>query len=89
MPAEFLISLSADDVERLVEALDSHEYWQLGDVLPRNNGNVFVPGDLAAGEDRYWDGASVTDELAEVIDEVVACRSLSGRLRRAAEDTLG
>ena len=38
MDRELTITLSAHDLELLVEALDSHEYWQLGYDLPRKNG---------------------------------------------------
>ena len=34
------VSLSTEDVTRLIEALDAHEYWQRRNVLPRNNGVV-------------------------------------------------
>lgn len=81
---EFQISLSAGDVWRLAEALDSHEYWQLGDVLPRNNGEVWIPGDLPSGHDRYWDGVAITAEQREAIDEVRACRALRKRLVQAS-----
>jgi hypothetical protein len=28
------VQLSPEDLTLLLEALDSHEYWQIGDVLP-------------------------------------------------------
>jgi hypothetical protein len=90
MSPEATVSLSGMDVARLMEALDAYEYWQLGDVLPRNNGMVFIPGDLEPGRDRYWDGEPITSEQREAIDEIVACRSLSERLlQRAQEAGLG
>ena len=88
MRPEIFVSLSVEDVARLVEALDSHEYWELGDALPRNNGHVFIPGDLQAGADRYWDGVELTHEVIRVIEEVAAGRSLSERLRRSADGAL-
>jgi hypothetical protein len=33
---EITMRLTQSDLALLVESLDSHEYWQLGDVLPRN-----------------------------------------------------
>jgi len=79
------VSLSGDEVTRLVEALDAYEYWQLGDVLPRNNGAVFIPGDLAHGFDRYWDGERISGEQRDAIEEVGACRALAGRLEAAGQ----
>lgn len=66
----------------LIEALDAYEYWQLGDSLPRNNGEVFIPGDLPSDEDRYWGPEpEVGDAAAEAIEQVRACRELADRLR--------
>lgn len=59
------IRLSLDDVTLLIEALDAYEYWELGDSLPRNNGAVFIPGDLRPEDDRYW-GLSPSPDDAEV-----------------------
>ena len=73
------VSLSISALVLMVEALDSHEYWQLGACLPRNNGLVFIPGD-ALGDDRYWLGVEPTDEQATAIDLVLECRSLTERL---------
>jgi hypothetical protein len=80
---EVQVSLSVADICSLVDALDAHEYWQLGDLLPRNNGEVWIPGDLPAGDDRYWDGLEPTPEQQEAIDEVRACRALRERLVQA------
>lgn len=74
------VELSAADIWRLADGLDAHEYWDIGDVLPRNNGEVFIPGDLDPGPDRYWDGEVPTREQHEAIDEVRACRELRERL---------
>jgi hypothetical protein len=78
------ISLSAADIWRLADGLDAREYWELGDVLPRNNGEVFIPGDLAPGSDRYWDGVLPTIEQHAAIVEAQACRALRERLIQAA-----
>ncbi|MBA2282868.1 MAG: hypothetical protein H0W25_16800 [Acidimicrobiia bacterium] len=80
---EVQVSLSGADICTLVDALDSHEYWQLADLLPRDNGEVWIPGDLPAGDDRYWDGLEPTREQQEAIDEVRACRALRERLVQA------
>lgn len=80
---EVRLSLSVADICRLADGLDAYEYWELGDLLPRNNGEVFIPGDLAPGPDRYWDGVVPIPEQQEAIDEVMACRALRERLVRA------
>ncbi len=74
------IQLTQTEVRWLCEALDSHEYWQLGDQLPRNNGHVFIPGDFVGDEDPYWEGRLPTADEQQAIDEVNACRALAGRL---------
>lgn len=58
------IRLSIDDVTLLLEALDAYEYWELGDSLLRNNGSVFIPGNLRPEDDRYW-GPSPSPDDAE------------------------
>lgn len=42
--AEKDVRLSSADLERIVEALDSHVYWQLSDPYYRNDGYVRDPG---------------------------------------------
>lgn len=72
------ITLSADEVGLLLEALDSHEYWQLGRDLPRRDGAVFIPGDFLGGEDPLW-----TDEVEAdptIIAAIESCRRLADRL---------
>jgi len=50
--SQFVIEHTDEELVMLVDGLDALECWQYGDTLPRNNGEVFVPGDLPAGEDR-------------------------------------
>jgi hypothetical protein len=78
------VPLSIADLALLCEALDSYEYWQLGDCLPRNNGFVFVPGD-AVGNDRYWTGVEPSVDQAQAIDLVLECRALARRLSELAQ----
>ncbi len=75
------MSLSADELTLLLDALDSHEYWQIGDVLPRNDGMVWIPGDCAGPLDRYWHGDKPTEEQLGAIEQVRRCRELADRLR--------
>lgn len=83
---EATITLTQSELYLLIEGLDAYEYWQLGDVLPRNNGAVFLPDDDLG--DRYWDqGEKPTEEQREAIEGVRRCRALMQRLedvRRAS-----
>lgn len=74
------VPLTVAEIGLLISALDSHEYWQLGDVLPRNNGAVWLPGDAVDVVDRFWEGRTPTDEEAEAIEAVLECRELANRL---------
>ena len=76
--------LTRSDVALLVESLDSHEYWQLGDVLPRKDGLVFIPGDMEP--DVLWEGDEPTEEQRAAIAEVLRCRRLADRLRVLLDD---
>ena len=83
------VHLSISDVYVLLEGLDAYEYWELGDVLPRNNGAVFIPGDIEPESDRYWGPEpELSAEQAEAIEAVHECRGLASRLRLAIEDTV-
>lgn len=70
----------------LLDALDSHEYWQIGDVLPRNDGMAWIPGDCVGAFDRYWQDEEPTDDQMDAIEEVRRCRELAERLRLAHVD---
>ena len=77
------VHLSLSELALLLDALDSHEYWQIGDVLPRNDGMVWIPGDCVGAFDRYWQDEEPTDDQMDAIEEVRRCRELAERLRRA------
>lgn len=90
MPRTLDLHLTATEVSVLIEALDAYEYWQLGDALPRNNGEVFIPGDLPPDEDRYWGPEPEVGEVqAEAIEQVRACRELADQLRAAVDGVNG
>jgi hypothetical protein len=74
------LTLTADDIAEILEALDSYEYWEVGRDLPRNNGSVFIPGDYLGGHDPYWSTEPTGDE-AEAIEAVRASRCLAARLQ--------
>ena len=86
MTRETKITLSPEDLELLAEALDSHEYWQLGCELPRSNGLVLVPGDR--DPDLIWEGRTPTPDEREAIEGISRCRVLSARLDALASAAL-
>lgn len=69
-----------DDLSLLLDPLDSHEYWQVGDVLARNDGVAWIPGDSVGAVDRYWQGEDPTGDQADAIDQVRRSRDLAGRI---------
>ena len=79
------LTLTADDLVEILEALDSYEYWELGRDLPRNNGSVFIPGDYLGVADPYW-STEPTDVEAVAIEAVRAIRRLAGRLQDPLSD---
>ena len=81
---EVTVRWSRSDVTLLVESLDSHEYWQLGDALPRKDGQVFIPGDMEP--DLLWEDDEPTAEQRNAIDEVARCRRLADRLRELLDN---
>ncbi len=81
---EITVQLKRSELALLLESLDSHEHWQLGDVLPRKDGLVFIPGDMEP--DVLWEGDEPTEEQRAAIDEVLRCRRLADRLRVLLDD---
>jgi hypothetical protein len=81
---EITLRLRRSELALLVESLDSHEYWQLGDVLPRKDGQVFIPGDM--DPDLLSEDEEPTGEQRAAIDDVVRCRELAERLRGLLDD---
>lgn len=79
---EITITVTQSELHLLIEGLDAYEYWQLGDVLPRNNGAVFLPDEPYG--DRYWaPDDEPTEEQQEAIEGVQRCRELMARLDAA------
>ena len=62
-------ALSEKDLDLLVEALDSHVYWQLSDQHYRSNADVLEPG----------------SDDPEQAAEIEACLELADKLRAARE----
>jgi hypothetical protein len=57
--------LSAEELTRIIEALDSHVYWQLSDQHYRNDADVVEPG---------------SDDPSQAA-EIGACRELADKLQ--------
>lgn len=63
-PATITLTLTRDDLDLLVEALDSHAYWQLSDDQYRNDGAVLPPG---SDDDDNARAIAECDRLSEVL----------------------
>ena len=74
------LTLSAEDLMTIVEALDCYEYWELGRDLPRNDGTVFIPGDYLGAADPHW-STEPTEEEAVAIEAIRASRRLASMLQ--------
>lgn len=61
------ITLDADEVRLLREALDSHAYWQVSDESYRNNGFVHEPG--SDDEDNVAELKAIDALLVKLGDE--------------------
>ena len=61
------MELSPEDLNRIIEALDSHVYWQLSEPHYRSNADVLEPG----------------SDDSEVAAEIEACRELADRMSTA------
>lgn len=81
-PAPFV--LTDEDLGLILDALDSHEYWQLSDTSWRNSGAVILPTDDAL----VWlDRPSLSRSQREAIEEIERCRELSQRVYAHREIT--
>lgn len=80
-PDRHHVLLAKQDIWRIIEALDSHEYWQLSEPTWRHSGVVILPSDdVLLWEDR----PEPTGEERETISEIERCRALADRLRSVA-----
>jgi hypothetical protein len=73
------VTLTAAEIATLVDALDTYEYWELGQNLPRNDGAVFLPGDSFDPSDPYWPTGPNAEE-SEAIEAIRRARALADRL---------
>jgi len=75
------VSLAREDIWLIIEALDSHEYWQLSEPTWRRSGAVILPSD----DESLWDDRpDPTEEERAVVFEIERCRALADRLRPLA-----
>lgn len=80
-PKRISVELTPEELRLILEALDSHEYWQLSDESERSNGSVILPedredADLEGGED---------DDDTDNHAEIRACRRLEAKLAALVE----
>jgi hypothetical protein len=66
-----LIDLTPEELALIIEALDSHAYWQLSDKHYRNDGFVLEPG----------------SDDPEKAAEIEACDNLALKLRPNNQET--
>ena len=64
-PRVYTVPLDGQQLDMLIEAIDSHVYWQLSDDTYRNDGDVIEPG---------------SDEPAQA-EDIVRFRALSEKLQ--------
>ena len=75
------VPLASEDISLILDALDSHEYWQLGEPTWRHSGAVILPSD---DESLWGDRPDPTGEERDTISEIERCRALADRLRSFA-----
>lgn len=70
--------LDDEELALLVEALDSHEYWQLSEPSWRNSGAVILPSDHGSA---WSERPEPTVEETAAINAIERCRALGDQLR--------
>ena len=76
-PDRHEVPLTSDEIGLIIEALDSHEYWQLSDPTWRHSGAVILPSD---DESCWAERSSPSGEELDSITEIERCRALADRL---------
>lgn len=74
------LALTRNEVELLIEALDSHEYWQPSEPRWRHSGAVVLPYERV---DPWFEPDPLIDSELATADQIRQCRELSNVLRRA------
>lgn len=75
------VPLTNADISLIIEALDSHGYWQLSDPAWRHSGAVILPSDDLS---RWEHRPAPNEEEREATSEIERCRVLADRLRSSA-----
>jgi hypothetical protein len=75
------VPLASEDIWLIIEALDSHEYWQLSEPAWRHSGAVILPSD---DESLWEDRPDPAGEERDAISEIERRRALADRLRSFA-----
>jgi hypothetical protein len=79
------VPLTNADIPLIIEALDSHEYWQLSEPTWRHSGAVILPSD----DELLWARRPAPNaEEQEAISAIERCRELADRLRLLALEEL-
>lgn len=78
--------LTVEEVNLILEALDSHEYWQLSDPAWRQDGAVVLPSDDPV---RWAERTGPTDEQQTAIRDIERSRALAARLRQPPDRSPG
>jgi len=85
-PERHDVPLANEDIWRIIEALDSHEYWQLSEPTLRHSGTAILPSD---DESLRADRPEPTGEESDTISEIERCQELADRLRSFAAGERG
>ncbi len=74
-----ILNLSREEIDLVIEALDSHGYWQVSEEHERNDGFVYFP---APGTKKFQKGDAEDQERWSALNTI---ESLSSRLGKALE----
>lgn len=86
------IELEPEEIDLLLSALDSHQYWQLAEEHERSNGDVILPEDRELfgagpiedpdqGDDEEEDKDDEDEDDDENHEEIRQCRRLEAKLQ--------
>jgi hypothetical protein len=81
------LTLTRYEAELLVDALETHEYWECGTAygLPRRNGVVYLPEDGHG----FWTDVDPGPQQQAGIDQARSCRALATRLWALLQEESG
>lgn len=88
MADEYSLKLDIDELGELLDALDSHIYWELSSPEERNNGDVFLPEDTEPGQKMHRDPSELTEEDKARHTRIRECRILLEKLQKVVTEGL-